>query len=99
MEFEVTNTVKLIAAAVAILAAYLSPSDWLKTLLSKLNPVKGSPVEANTVRVDEAARILLQDARTRQCRQSVQLLNDWLELRNLHGIPPVTPAPPAPPVV
>jgi len=94
-EFEVTNTVKVFAAIAALLAAYFSPSDWLKNLLAKVNPLKPEPVQANTAKVDEAIRTLLQDSQDRKCRKSIQLLNDWIETRNLYSIPETVEGPKA----
>lgn len=90
-EIEITNTIKLAACVVALLAAYLSSSDWLKKLLSRLSPFKADPVQSNTVKVDEAVRILLQDSQTRSCSTSVRLLNEWIAKRNLHSFPAEKP--------
>lgn len=95
MDIEINSTIKAVAAVTALLAAYFSSSDWLKNLLAKLSPIKTPPVVANTAQVDEAVRVLLQDSQDRKCRKSVQLLNDWIEVRNLFSIPETTEGPKA----
>lgn len=95
MDIEINSTIKAVAAVTALFAAYFSSSDWLKAWLAKLNPLKASPVVANTAQVDEAVRVLLQDSQERKCRKSVQLLNDWIETRNLFSIPETTEGPKA----
>ena len=94
-DLEINSTIKAVAAVTALFAAYFSSSDWLKNLLAKLNPIKTPPIVANTVQVDEAVRVLLQDSQDRKCRKSVQLLNDWIETRNLFSIPETTEGPKA----
>ena len=94
-DIEINSTIKAVAAVTALFAAYFSSSDWLKALLAKLNPLKTPPIVANTAQVDEAVRVLLQDSQDRKCRKSVQLLNDWIEARNLFSIPETTEGPKA----
>lgn len=93
-DIEISNQIKMVAAIVAILAAYLSPSDWLKSLFSKVNPIKSAvdTAAASTAAVDAALRTLLEDSQRRQCRESVEYLNQWLEVRNLASIPKTQPA-------
>ena len=100
-DVEISSQIKMVAAIVAILAAYLSPSDWLKSLFSKVNPIKPviDTTAADTAKVDAALRTLLEDSQRRQCRESIEYLNNWLEVRNLSSIPKPTPTPVTRPAV
>jgi hypothetical protein len=92
-EFEITNTTKLIATAIAIITAYMSSSDWLKDFLKRLNPIGPAMSSDNTPDIDVAVRVLFNDSKSRKCRRSVQLLNEWAALRNMTDMTP----PPVPP--
>lgn len=100
-DVEISNQIKIVAAVVAILAAYLSPSDWLKSLVSRINPVKPAVdnTAADTAKVDAALRTLLEDSQRRKCAESIQCLNQWMEIRNLSSIPKFQPAPVTRPAV
>jgi hypothetical protein len=92
-EFEVTNSIKAIAAIIALIAAYFSSSDWLKPFLAHINPLGPVKEPDNSPQTDTAVRTLLDDSKSRKCRRSVVLLNEWVALRNLNAVPTPDPIP------
>lgn len=101
-DIEVTQTVKMIIAGIAVIVAFFSDSASLKTkLMDFLKYLK--PKSANTAvlpadmvsssmeSVDDAVRVLLRDSQSRKCAKSVALLNTWIQNRNLGLIPSDTP--------
>lgn len=92
-EIEINSTIKAVAAVTALLAAYFSSSEWLKALLAKLNPFAGTPTPVSSTtdeQIDEAIRVLMLNSKDRKCRKSIELLNAWIETRNLFSIPETT---------
>ena len=89
MNIEVSATVKLAAITFAVLVL-IGPSVW-KFIVDVITPfhvprVDDTPKQ-DLSEVDAAVRVLLDNAKQRECRKSIQLLNSWIELRNLSLVP------------
>lgn len=86
-ELEFSSTLKYVAAAAALIAAYFADGSWATSLLKKLNPLVKHPVGYDASKVDEAVRTLLEDSQQRKCRKSVEFINGWVQTRNLSSVP------------
>jgi|GEM_PF-2435474 len=89
MGFEIpaewASWIKGIAALVAILTAYGAKGDSFRSLISKILPksVQQKQIAANQ---DIAYRQLVNDSLARNCAKSVALLDEWMKIRNSHGL-------------
>jgi len=77
--------IKVAAGVVALLATYGAKGDGFRALLSKLLPKKTQEKQA-AANQDAAWRQLVDDSRERGCLESVDLLNQWMQLRTEHGL-------------
>jgi hypothetical protein len=82
---EWSTWLKAIAAIIAILTAYGAKGDGLRAMLSKFMPksVQNKQVAANQ---DLAYRQLVNDSLARNCAKSVELQDEWMAIRNVHGL-------------
>ena len=85
IELALAMWLKGCAAVIAVLTAYGAKGDSFRRALSWLQ-TKASRDRAQRANMDSAWRELMDDSRARQCVNSVQLLNDWMECRTIEGL-------------
>ena len=78
--------IKLIAAAVAVVTAYVSDGGALRRMLNRFRTRAGRE-HAQRTNMDRAWRELMDDSIERKCRRSVDLLNEWMQCRTTDGLP------------
>jgi len=85
MSLEPVVVAKFVAGIVALFAAYGAKSDGFRALLSKLLPKKVQ-AQQKAANQDLAYRQLVNDSLARNCAKSVELLDEWMKIRNAHGL-------------
>jgi len=85
MELDLTRIVQIAGGLLALLAAYGAKGDGFRATLSKLLP-KATREKQTIANQDAAWRMLVDDSRERSDLEGVKLLNQWMELRNEHGL-------------
>jgi len=84
-DLDATTIMQLVGGAIASLALYGAKGDEFRALLSKFLP-KATQQKQAIANQDAAWRMLVDDSRARGDREGVKLQDQWMQLRNEHGL-------------
>jgi len=85
IDLDTTTIVQGIALVVGLLTAYGAKADGFRRFISRFT-TKATQERMAEANKDAAWRELIDDSRARKCARSVELLNQWIQLRTSDGL-------------